>query len=155
MLVGTGQLIEQGCLAAVLVSNQGKGQKGVIGKGIFIFLLVILSVLSKSRVIREWNLLHPSVLVGALLDQLHTDLLGIRQAQGQLIAVHLDLHGIAHRGKLDDRELCSRDHAHVQKVLPEGAVSAHGADHRILSDCQFLQCHLSVLTSLHSFCRDC
>ena len=149
MLVGAGQLVEQGCLAAVLVSDQGKGQKRVIRERVPICLMVVLSILSKSRVIRERDFLHPLVLIGALLDQFHADLLGIRQAQGQLIAVHLDLHGVAHRGKLDDRELCPRDHAHVQKVLPQGAVSAHSADHRILSDCQFLQCHLPVLTSLH------
>ena len=41
----------------------------------------------------------------------------------------LHLHGVSHGGQLYHRYLCTGDHAHIQKVLPQRTLTAHPADH--------------------------
>ncbi len=62
------------------------------------------------------------------------DLLRVRQPKRQLVAVDPQLHGVAQRGVFHKRDLRPRDHAHVQEVLPQRAVAAHGLDPRRLAD---------------------
>ena len=51
--------------------------------------------------------------------------LRVRQAQGQLISVNPDLHGIPQGSQLNQRHFRSGQHTHIQKMLPESAFSAH------------------------------
>ncbi len=46
----------------------------------------------------------------------------------------LQLHRVAHRGKIDQRDLLAGDQPHIQKMLPQSAFAAHGSDHGTFAD---------------------
>lgn len=50
--------------------------------------------------------------------------------------------------KLHQRDLRTRDHAHIEEVLPQRSLTTDGAHHRTLADVQFIQMHLTFLTSM-------
>ena len=62
----------------------------------------------------------------------------IVQPQGQLIAVDLQLHGVAHGRNFHQRDLLAGDEPHIQKMLAEFSRSAHCIDHGTFADLQFL-----------------
>ena len=62
---------------------------------------------------------------------------GIVQPEGQLVAMDAQLHGVAHRSQLDQRDLCPRDQAHIQKMLAQCAAAADGIHNSAFSDLQF------------------
>ena len=64
----------------------------------------------------------------------HFDFLRIVFSERQLIALHHDLHGIAQRRKTHQRHLFSRNESHVQKMLPQRALSADGRERGRLAD---------------------
>ena len=134
VLVGAGELVEQGGLPRVLVAHQSEGKGGALGERVAVALAVVLAVLAQARVLDGLDGGDADVGVGALLDGLDGDLGGVGKAERQLVAVDLELHGVAHGGQLHYRDLCPGDHAHVQKVLPESPFPAHGADHRGFAD---------------------
>ena len=47
------------------------------------------------------------------------------------------LHGVAHRSQLDQRDLHPRDQAHIQKMLAQCAAAADGIHNSAFSDLQF------------------
>lgn len=115
MLVGAGELVEEGGLAAVLVARQGKGQLGPLGEGVLLGLGVILAVLAQAGV-------GPGLPQGGdgipvdgcfFADGGHGDLLRVGQAQGQGVAVQAQLHGVAHGGVFHQGDLHPGDDAHV------------------------------------------
>ena len=135
MLVGAGQLVEQRGLAAVLVAHQREGQLRALRQRVAAAPGVVLAVLAQAQV----GLLAAPVRRGALgqaLDARGLDLLGVRQPKRQLVAVDAQLHRVAHRRQLHQRDLRARNHAHVQKVLPQRALAAHGVDAGALPDLQ-------------------
>ena len=81
----------------------------------------------------------------SLVDILHLDFGGIIQTQGQLITAQLYLNGVAHRRNLAQRDLGSGCQAHIQQVVAQLSLPADGAQHRILPDFQFCQCHMYIL----------
>ena len=50
-------------------------------------------------------------------------------------------HGVPHGSVLHQGDLCAWDHAHIQKMLPQGAFASHGGDARRFSDAQLVQRH--------------
>ena len=48
MLVGTGQLVEKGGFAAILLTSQRKGKQGPLGQRIFVLLGMVLARLTQS-----------------------------------------------------------------------------------------------------------
>ena len=141
VLVGAGELVEEGGLPRVLVAHQGKGQGGPRRQRIPVALAVILAVLAQARVLALLYGGDAGVGVGALFDGLDLDLGGVGHADGQLVAVDLELHGVPHGGQLHHRDLRPGDHAHVQKMLPQGPFPAHGADHGGFAHQKLVQRH--------------
>ena len=77
------------------------------------------------------------------------DLPGVRQPQRQLIAVYPQLHGVAHGCEFHQRHLRAGDQSHIQKMLAQGALSAHCRDPGRLADLQLVQHHFSLLLYFH------
>ena len=137
MLPGAGELVEQRGLAAVLVAHKGIGEGHVVGQGLLLRLVVGPAVLAQAGVGPVRGTVRPLVAAGAVLDGIYGDLLRLGQAEGQLIAVDLQLHGVAHGGQLDHRHLRPGHHSHIQKVLAQGTVAPHLPDHGAFSNAQF------------------
>ena len=78
----------------------------------------------------------------------HADLRGIGQTQRQLIAVDLQLHGVAHGGEFHQCYIRAGDQPHIQKVLPQRPLSPYIRDTARLTNVQFVQCH-----TLFSLCH--
>ena len=130
MLVGPGELVEQGGFAAVLVAGQGEGQLSAGGQGRFVGFDVKLAPLAQAGVgqgvRREGRrFLLPQVVLGV---GGHRDLFPVCQTEGEFIAVDAKLHGVPHGGEFDQGDLGPGDDAHIQEMLPQGAVAAHGGD---------------------------
>ena len=127
VLVGTGQLIEQGGLTAVLVSHQGKAQACALGKWILGRGIMESAFLSEAGVFYIF-LLRPFFAIFLFFYKGDFYVRGIGKSESELIAVDADLHGIAHGGKFDYRDFRARNHSHIQKMLPQLALSANGFD---------------------------
>ena len=97
---------------------------------------MIFSVLAESRVICVLDGLDSLVLIASFFDEINPDLLRIGKPQRQLISMNLQLHRVAHRRKFHHRELCSRDDAHVEEMLPESAFAPDRPDDCILTNLQ-------------------
>ena len=67
-----------------------------------------------------------SIFHRCLMHIRHFDLPCIVFSERQLIALHHDLHGIAQRRKAHQCHLFSRNETHIQKMLPQRALSADG-----------------------------
>ena len=97
-------------------------------------LAVVLAAFTQTGVIRVTGAVYADMAAAALPDGLDLDLIGLRQAQGQLVAVYLHLHRVAHGGQLYHRHLRAGDHAHIQKMLAQRALTAHPADDGAFAD---------------------
>ena len=137
VLVGSRQLVKERGLAAVLVSHQSIGQYSSIRQRIFTFLIVVLTCLTKSRMLRGIDMFYSFVLVGAGGYEFNFDLSCILKSQCQFIAVYLKLHGISEGREFDNCHLCSRNDSHIQKMLSQSPFSSDGPDDSTLSDFQF------------------
>ena len=82
------------------------------------------------------------VLAAALRNGTDPNLLCIRQTKGQLIAMNLDFHRIAHRRQLHNGNLCAGDNAHIQKMLAKRTLAANGQNLCALTDSYFFQRHI-------------
>ena len=118
MLVGSGQLVEERRLAAVLVADQGKGEHRPVGEALAVPRKMIAPVLTEARVLGGGNPVNPSVLVSALRDRLDPDGLRVSKPERQLIPVDLQFHRIPHRREFHHCDLRTGNHAHIQEVLP-------------------------------------
>ena len=137
MLVGTGELVEQGGLTAVLVASQRKGEGPVLGQGILPLFDVVFSALAKAGVIHHFIICRSRRHCRGLFGGGDADLRGIIQPEGQLVAMDAQLHGVAHGCQLDQRDLRPRDQAHIQKMLAQCAAAADGIHNSAFSDLQF------------------
>ena len=124
MLVGSRQLVKQGRLSTVLVSRQGKGQNLSFRKWMFSLLHMIPSALSKSRMVHDLLVRRPHFRHG-VLHLSNLDFLRIRQTQGQFITMYPHLHWISHGGIFHHSHLRRRNDTHIQKMLPQSALSAY------------------------------
>ena len=125
MLLRARQLVEQGGFAAVLVAHQRKRQRRVLGQRISAAFRPKAYVLTKARVRAFLCLCNGALLL--FRDRLDGYLLGVGNAQRQLVAVKRELHRVSHRRELHQSYLGTRDHAHVKKMLPKLPLSANGA----------------------------
>ena len=138
VLIGAGELVEQGGFAAVLVAHQGKAQKFRVGQGVAAALGVEFALLAQTGVVLGPGAAGRLPGHGAVQGGGDRNLRGVRQAQGQLIAVNPQLHGIAQGGQLDHRHGDAGDQAHIQKMLPQSAFAPHGLNPGGLTGLQFL-----------------
>ena len=139
VLICTRKLVKQCCFSAILVTCKRKCQLRVLWKRIFSFFGVITSVFAKPRVrlifnrstgyrFFSWQRLYGN----------HFNFFRICKSERKLIAVNTQFHRIAHRGIFCQRYLCSGNHSHIQKVLPERAFSAHSFYYGGFSNLKFL-----------------
>ena len=128
MLIGAGELVEQGGLSAVLVADQRKGQRCTIRQRVAAALGMEPAAFAQTWVGHFGCRLQGSAGRLRRRQRCHCDLIRVRKSQCEFIAVKHQLHGIAHGGVFDHRDLCAGDHAHIQKVLAQGAVSADCGD---------------------------
>ena len=144
VLVGAGQLVEERGFSAVLVADEGEGQRGPFRKGVARTLGMETAFLTEAGVLRGLLLfLFSGCGSGCFraFQQGDTDVPGIRDAEGQLISVDPKLHGIAHWCQLDQGCLGAGDNAHVQEMLAQGAFAADGLDAGGLAGFQLIQFH--------------
>ena len=134
MLIGAGQLVEEGCFAAVLIADQSKGKQRSLRKRLPVFLMMIFAVLAKTGVSGRTDFLYARMLVGAFPDRRHFNFTGVCKAQSQLVAMDLQLHGIAHGGKFHHGCFGSGDDAHIQKMLTKSTFSANPCNHGAFAD---------------------
>ena len=127
MLIRPGELVEQGCLSAVLVADQRKCQHVVFRERLRLILHMMDARLSDERM---GNLLSPLLRNNLLwlLHPGHFDLPGVIQTQCQFIPVDPQLHRVSQRRELDQCNLRAGYHPHVQKMLSEGTLSADRFD---------------------------
>ena len=146
MLIRTGQLIEQCCLAAVLVAHQRKCQQRSFRQRVSASLWMELSFLTKAGMS---SFLSPAgrfghSVSGRFLSSFHIDLLGICKAQCQLIAMNAKLHGISHGSQFDQCHKSTGDYTHIQKMLPQRPFAAYGCDYGTLAGIQISDCHIQT-----------
>ena len=137
MLVGAGELVEQGRLAAVLVARQRKGQGLALRQGMLALFGVVASAFAQTRMLHHLVLPPGGCSGGRGRGRGDLDLRCVVQTQGQFIAVDLQLHGVAHGRKLHQRDLFAGDQPHVQKMLPQGSRPAHCVNNGTFADLQF------------------
>ena len=139
MLVGTGQLIKEGRLAAVLVAHQRKAQQGSFRQGIAATLRVIFSFLTQTGVF-GMAFLRPGTAFGRgrRIQQGNLNVFRVRPPQRELISVQTQLHGVTHRSQLDEADLGTRNHTHIQKMPAKRAFSANSIDPGSLPDLQII-----------------
>ncbi len=144
VLVGTGQLVEQGGFAAVLVACQGKGQRCALGQrrpGLAGMVTLGLAQFTHAGVRHRGVALFTAGGTVTAVHVLHRDAGGVVQPQGQLVPAQLHLDGVPHGGYLAQGDLGAGGQAHIQQVVPQFAGAANGLDHGVLADLQFCQCH--------------
>ena len=131
MLIGSGQLIEESSLAAVLVSGQGKGQ-GLSLRNALPDLVrpVILGLpdLSHTRVGDG----RVSFFLPGLPVSLDLDFLRVGQAQRQLIPPQFQLYGVAHGRDLAQGYLRARRQPHIQQMVAEFSLASHHLNNSVL-----------------------
>ena len=142
VLVGAGELVEEGRLAAVLVARQCKGKGRAVGQRVLALFGVVASAFAEARVLHRLFTFCLRLFCRRGFGQSDPDAGGIVQPEGQLVAVDAQLHRVAHGGKFDQRDLLTGDQPHIQKMLPQSAFAAHGPDHGGLADVQIFQRHM-------------
>ena len=153
MLVGTGELVEQGSFAAVLVSGQRKGQWLALGDGVPLFMVMIAGrvVQFAAAGVRRGRM--------AVLDRggavcfvnaFYLNLAGVIQPQGQFIAAQFQFNGVSHRGNFAQRHLGAGRQPHIQQMAAQRAAAANRLDHGVLPDVEFCQCHIFLPSSWRS-----
>ena len=151
VLVGAGELVEEGRLAAVLVARQRKGKGGAVGQRVLALFGVVASALAEARVLHRLFTFCRRLFRRRGFGQSDPDAGGIVQPERQLVAVDAQLHRVAHRGKFDQRDLLTGDQPHVQKMLPQSAFAAHSPDHGSLADVQIFQRHMECSSRARLF----
>ena len=148
VLVGAGELVEQGGLAAVLVARQCKGQGLAVGQGTLALFGVVAAAFAQARVLHHllrraglggqrapWGWRRPSICAASSSRRVSA------------VAVDLQLHGVAHGRKLHQRHLFPGNQPHIQKMLPQGSRPANGLHYGAFADVQFFECHVFRLSS--------
>ena len=134
MLVGTGQLVEERRLAAVLVAREGERERGPRRERALLLLVVELARLAEARmgdridgadrrIVSDAG--HRFVQTVRLRDG---DLGGVRQAERQRVSVDPQLHRVAERRVFDQFDLSAGDQAHIQEMLAQGALAPDRQD---------------------------
>ena len=125
VLVGSRQLVEEGRLAAVLVSHESECQSRAFRQGILSLLLVVSALFTEARMLRLiLSFIRFILHSGALMYRYYLYLLCIRNTKGQLVPVYAHFDRIAHGSKLYELYLGSRYDSHVQQMLAKSSLSS-------------------------------
>ena len=89
MLIGAGQLIKQGGLAAVLVAHKRKGKYFTVRKGIFLLFCVVFSAFSVSGMGGFRDLYFFLFFFRSAVDFFYLDFFRIIKPDGQFVSVEL------------------------------------------------------------------
>ncbi len=151
MLVGTGQLIEKGGLAAILVAGKGEGQNRIFRERSLI-ARVVLPAFSESGMgilaaIEPAVITRLSLVLGGTIHRTYLDACGISLAQCESVTVYEQFHRIAKRRQFGQRNLLPRDHSHVKKMLSQRAIAPYGLDNGRLTCFKLVKCHLMYFVS--------
>ncbi len=144
VLVGAGEGVEQGGLAAVGVARQGHLHgAGVVG-AVVIGLLVVLQLVDVVLQLAALPLQVGGLLSGGLgtdpPGRPHLNLGRVVLPQGQLIPPQGHLQGVPQGGDLGHLHIGARGQAHVhQPPLHRARLVAHGQNHAALSGGQVLE----------------
>ena len=149
VLVGTGQLVEQGGLAAVLVADQRKGQLCAVRQGIAAAPGMETAFFTQAGMLLG-TLGFLFLIDGFLADRGNFNLLRVCKAESQLISVDPQLHGVSHRSQFDNGNFRTGDDAHVQEMLAQGAFTADGFDNGGLAGVQRVKFHIGWPFLCHS-----
>ena len=151
MLIGSGELIEQGGLAAVLVACQRKTY-GLSGRDLFLHFAAPIG----HRFPHPWMRHSPPACLllrlrmGRMrMGQLHHG--GIRFSQRQLISPEPQLQRIPQRRSLYHGDLRPRCQPHIKDMLAQGwFLTLHRCNIGVLSRFQFIKGHSASLRLLCS-----
>ena len=141
VLVGAGQLVEQGRFAAVLVPDQSKGEQRAVRKRITGSFWMKTPFLSETGVFRFSGTDFPVLGCGERVEKLNVNPRCIGQPQGQLISVNAQLHRISHGRQFHHGQHRAGDHTHIQKMLTQRALPADPGDTGALAGLQFRNGH--------------
>ena len=165
MLIGSGELVKERRLAAVLVAGQRESQLCAFRERVFLGGIMIAPPFAKSGMFALDTFALPVFFIVfrlaafglaghvlLILLQLHclpgdSDLLRVRDPQCEIISVDHQLHGVSHRRIFHYFDDCSGNHSHIKKVLPESAFSAHFGHYGALTDLQIFDCHYALRSS--------
>ena len=136
VLIGPRQTIEERRFSAVLIARENEREFRPFGKGVFMRLDVIFPAFAEARV-KDVGAVRRGVRgegrrVVANVD--HFDFRGLGRAQREFVGFDPHFDGVAHRGALHHRDRGVWDESHVEKVLAQGALTAHRTDGGGLSD---------------------
>ena len=145
MLVGTGQLIKERSLAAVLITCERKRENLSFRKRLLSCLLVVLTTLTKTRVMLVVGVIMMMFYPSPLSYFFDLYLLCIMFSERKLITMNAELDRIAHRSVLNESHLHTGDNSHVQKVLPQRTLSSYRRNYAGRTDRQISKCHLNSL----------
>ena len=141
MLVRSGQLIEQGGLAAILVSGERELQRLPLGSA-GPAQARSASALAEGRMIEHGA---ARVFAGRVMGVVYphqADARRVRAAQGELIPTQTDLERVAHGGMLHHGHFRARGETHVEDMLAQGRViGIDGGDDRIFADLERIETH--------------
>ena len=146
VLVGAGELVEQGGFAAVLVACKGKHQRGPVRNGgpAVLFFPVAGIHLTRTRMhlgCMAVGMARPDQRSGGTFIR-NFNVLGICQAQGQLIPTQFQFHRVSHRGRFAQGHCGARGKPHIQQVAAQRPRAPYGTDggtapHRKLTQLHF------------------
>ena len=140
VLVGTGELIEKGGLAAVLVAYKGEAEGRALGQSVLVILGMVFSSFTEAWVhglvcaVSAVPVVHiPVIGFGVGFTGFHPDesRLGLPERKG--VVVDENLHRVSEGSKFEQSNLLPGYHAHIEEVLPERAFPSHRDDFRSLS----------------------
>ena len=121
MLVAARQLVEKRGFAAILITHKGKGQFLCLGRTMRLGWVVVSgAVLSQAGVLNGQLpvfFLSISIFQGEWRVGVYLYFLCIRQSKRQFVSMNTQLHRVAHRCKLLQHHLGTRDYSHVQEML--------------------------------------
>ena len=150
VLFGARQLVEQRCLAAVLVADQRKRQHGALGQRIAAAFRMETSAFTETEMLAH-GFRRVRLLPHRIGGRFHFDLVRVVKPERQLISVETDLDRIAHRRVLHNFDIGAGNDAHIQEMLAQSAAPADCQHTCGLAFFYFLQCHGRCLFSLIKF----
>jgi hypothetical protein len=130
VLVRPCKLIEKGGLTAVLVARKGKGKHFAVGKGRFGAFNVVFTLFAKTRMVAcgRMDPFACGLLGGNGRNGSNIYICSVFKAERKLVAVEAKLHGVSHWGKLNKRDFCSGNNAHIEKMLSVGSFAANACN---------------------------
>ena len=103
---------------------------------------MVLSFFAKAGMFKILLTADSLMAAAALFNRFNFNFSRLCKPQRQLIAVDFKFHGVAHRRKLNKRNLRPRNHTHIKKMLPESALSSDFCYDGVFADLKFTEFHM-------------